>query len=584
MTDNGARANATCVAYFSMEIALDSAIPTYSGGLGVLAGDMLRSAADRALPLIGVSLVHRKGYFRQALDADGNQTEFDEPWDPAARGLEPLDLAASVTVEGRRVALRAWRFVVVGLDGGTVAVYLLDTDLEANDPQDRALTDALYGGDERYRLAQEIVLGIGGALLLREIGIDELTRCYHLNEGHSALLVLALLEAAAAAAGKAFPDEDELETVRRRCVFTTHTPVPAGHDSFDLGLSAAVLGAERTALLERVGALHDGRLNMTALALHGSRYVNGVALRHTTLLRELLPQIAVRAITNGVHATTWTAPSFAELYDRRLPEWRRDTVTLRHAVGIPRDEIAEAHRAAKAALLDEVGRRTGRGLDPAVFTIGFARRATGYKRADLIFTDLERLRAIAHAVGRFQLIFAGKAHPRDEHGKALIRAVVAAARALGDDVPVVYLENYEMGLARILCSGVDLWLNTPAPPQEASGTSGMKAALNGVPSLSVVDGWWYEGHVDGVTGWAIGSHGAEAHGDNSNDAASLYALLEGTVLPAFYNDPQRYAAIMRSAIALNGSYFNTQRMVWQYALDAYRFDSGALLEAPAALR
>jgi glycogen phosphorylase len=564
------RPGATDVAYFSMEIGLDPGLPTYSGGLGLLAGDMLRSAADGGLPMRAVSLVYRTGYFRQRLDPAGAQSEESDGWDPAQRGLEPVPSGATVQVEGRTVRLRAWRYPVVGVTGHVVPVYLLDTDLPENGAYDRRLTDALYGGDERYRLAQEIVLGIGGARLLAELGYAERTRCYHLNEGHSALLVLALLEARLEARGAQEAEDADLAAVRELCVFTTHTPVPAGHDSFDFETTRALLGEHRIDLLRRFDAMPDDRLNMTALALHGSRFVNGVALRHGEVLREMLPGYRVRAITNGVHAATWVSAPFRAMFERHLPGWERDNLRLRDALALPLDELAQAHASAKRALLREVGRKTGRQLDPDVFTLGFARRATGYKRADLIFSDLERLRAVARANGGLQLLFGGKAHPRDEHGKALIRAIVAAAGELGDDVRVLYLENYDMALAKLLCSGVDLWLNNPAPPQEASGTSGMKAALNAVPSLSVLDGWWVEGHIEGVTGWAIGGADPHKNGDPHAHANSLYDQLEHVIAPLYAGDRSGYLTVMRSALAFNGSFFNTQRMVAQYAHDAYR--------------
>jgi alpha-glucan phosphorylase-like protein len=327
------------VAYFSMEIALDAALPTYSGGLGILAGDMLRSAADLGLPTVAVTLLYRDGYFAQSLDAAGNQSERAEKWDPRTR-LVRSDRTARIQIEGRDVEIAAWRYDLVGQSGFVVPVYLLDTDLEGNDPYDRSLTNALYGGDGRYRLCQEAVLGYGGYAMLEALGAIESIATFHMNEGHSALLVSAALEARLHARGVHEPTSDDLATVRRRFAFTTHTPVPAGHDRFDRALSEAVLGAGRTALIERVGGLRDGFVNMTYLALRGSSYVNGVAMRHAEVSRALFPGDPIHAITNGVHAVRWTAPSFATLFDRHMPEWRTDNDYLRHAVGIPLDESA----------------------------------------------------------------------------------------------------------------------------------------------------------------------------------------------------------------------------------------------------
>ncbi len=555
------------VAYFSMEIHLDDRMPTYSGGLGVLAGDTLRAAADLGVPMVAVTLIDRKGYFHQRLDEWGSQSESQSTWHPE-HTLEPASARVSITVEERPVGVRAWRYSVRGIEGHIVPVFLLDTDIPGNSSWDRTLTDHLYGGDDHYRLCQEVVLGIGGVEILRGLGYGgDIT--YHLNEGHASLLALALLEAQTDKGGSNAATEADLEAVRRQCVFTTHTPVPAGHDQFPMELVRQVLGERRAALLEAIGCCLDGKLNMTHTALRLSRYVNGVSMRHDEVSSGMFPGYPINAITNGVHAATWTSLPFCELYDRRIPEWRQDNYYLRYAIGISLDEISQAHALAKRAMLEQVKQRTGVALDESVMTIGFARRATPYKRADLLFSDLERLKSIARKVGPFQVVYGGKAHPRDESGKEMIRRVFQAAAALQGVMPVAYLENYDAALARHLCAGVDLWLNTPLPPQEASGTSGMKAALNGVPSLSILDGWWVEGHIEGVTGWAIG-HPAEGTGDRSADAASLYEKFEREIIPLYYGRPSAYAAVMRSAIALNGAFFNAQRMVAQYVRNAYR--------------
>ncbi|MEP6492017.1 MAG: alpha-glucan family phosphorylase [bacterium] len=554
----------TTVAYFSMEIALDKAVPTYSGGLGVLAGDTLRSAADLGVPIVGITLLHRKGYFEQHIDENGNQSEAPVSWQPEDR-LEPVDARTSVTIEGRTVHIRAWKYPVRGVNGHEVPVYLLDTQLPENEEWDRSLTDYLYGGDSHYRLCQEIVLGMGGAAMLRALGVS--ASLYHLNEGHSAFLTMCLLEWQLDGR-KAFEvDESDLEAVRRRCVFTTHTPVPAGHDKFPLDMVRNVLGDDLVALLEATDCVDHGAVNLTYLALRLARFVNGVAMKHREVSQGMFPNFPIDAITNGVHAGTWTSPAFQTLLDARIPEWRTDNLYLRYAVGIPLPEIRAAHAAAKQAMIAEITARTGTALDPKVFTIGFARRATPYKRGDLVFTNPTRLAEIAAAIGPIQILFGGKAHPNDGGGKDLIRRIHQASVALAGQVTVVYVENYEMEIAAKMTAGVDLWLNNPMKPLEASGTSGMKAALNGVPSLSVLDGWWIEGHVEGVTGWSIG--GSEPEGDQSKDANEIYLKLERVILPLYYGLPFAYAEVMRSAIALNGSFFNTQRMVEQYVRNAY---------------
>ena len=561
---NGAKSTAA-IAYFSMEICLEQNIPTYSGGLGVLAGDTLRSAADLGLPVIGVTLLHRKGYFRQHIDAQGNQTEGPVEWRPEDL-LQALPERCQVTIEGRDVQVRAWRYTIKGVTGHEVPVLLLDTALPENGEYDRALTDQLYGGDSTYRLCQEIVLGMGGAQLLRAMGVLADTR-FHMNEGHSALLAISLLEWQLEGRKPFEVKDDDIEAVRHQCVFTTHTPVPAGHDRFPRDVVQRIVGDERFQLLEAAKVLDTGELNMTHLALRLSRFVNGVAMKHREVSLAMFPGFPIDSVTNGVHAGTWVSPPFQQVFDKRIPEWRTDNLYLRYAVGIPLGEIRAAHTEAKKAFLAEVARRTNVELDPSIFTLGFARRATPYKRADLMFTDPARLAQIAEKVGPMQIVFGGKAHPHDNGGKDLIRRIHKAAAELKGRVTVVYIENYEMAVAAQMVAGVDVWVNNPMKPLEASGTSGMKAALNGVPSLSVLDGWWIEGHVEGVTGWSIGSE--ESEGDQSMDAQDLYLKLERVILPLFYGLPFAYAEVMRAAIALNGSFFNTQRMVEQYVRNAY---------------
>ena len=555
------------VAYFSMEIGLDPHIPTYSGGLGVLAGDTIRVAADLGVPMVAVTLVHRKGYFFQEIDAAGNQREHPYRWVPADH-LTPMPNRVKIVIGGRPVDMAVWRFTVEGISGHGVPVYFLDTQLPENASSDQGLTDALYGGDAYYRLCQEIVLGFGGIAMLRDLGYEALAT-YHMNEGHSAFLTLALLEDHVSQKGSRMPTAWDCEAVRKQCVFTTHTPIPAGHDQFPLPMIAQALSAHQTDMLDAAGAIRDGVLNMTHLALLFSRYVNGVAMRHGEVSRLMFPHYLINAITNGVHATTWVSLPFANLYDRYIPEWRRDNFYFRHAVGIPLAEIGAAHTQAKRAMVEMVYAKTARRFLPEVFTIGFARRATAYKRADLLLADTERLRHIAQVHGPIQIVYGGKAHPHDMEGKAIIRRIVELARRLEGEITIVYLEEYDMAVARTLCAGVDLWLNTPQKPQEASGTSGMKAALNGVPSLSSLDGWWIEGHVEGVTGWSIAETWTDPH-SRDEELSSLYHKLETLILPTYYHYPLHYAHIMRSTIAINGAFFHAQRMMVQYVNNAYR--------------
>ena len=391
-----------------------------------------------------------------------------------------------------------------------------------------------------------------------------------MNEGHSSLLALELLDEEAQRSGRQSPAREDVDAVRRKCVFTTHTPVPAGQDQFPTDLVNRVLGRREVDEMRDVFCCGD-LLNMTYLALNLSHYVNGVAKKHGEISRLMFGGYNIDAITNGVQAATWAAEPFAQLYDRYISGWRQDNFSLRYALSIPKQEVWHAHAQAKTSLIQFVNSQTNAGMDVDLLTLAFARRAAVYKRADLIFTDVERLKAIAARAGALQVIYAGKAHPQDDAGKELIKRIFSAKETLRRNIKVAYLENYSMEIGKLMVSGADVWLNTPQPPMEASGTSGMKAAVNGVPSLSVLDGWWIEGCIEGVTGWCIGPpDGATGMtADHGNDAASLYDKLEQIVMPIFYRDQNAFLDVMRHAIALNGSFFNTHRMLQQYVLKAY---------------
>lgn len=550
------------IAYFSMEIGIHPRIPTYSGGLGILAGDTLKSCADLNVPLIGICLLYKKGYFSQRLDKCGNQQELPCEWNPR-QFLGPLKKRVAVMIENRTVFIQAWRYDVVGIGGHCVPVIFLDTDIEPNNEYDRSLSFYLYGGDQRYRLAQEIVLGIGGVRMLKELGYHRISR-YHMNEGHASLLTLELLNQR-----KREQEPWDTDGVKRMCVFTTHTPVPAGHDQFSHDLVWQVMGEFIPIdVLKGVGG-KDG-LNMTLLALNLSHYINGVAKKHGKISKEMFPGYHVDSITNGVHSSTWVSESFKRLYDEHIPGWTKDPFSLRSALSIPKNEVWNAHQEAKNMLIDYVNASKDMEMDHETLTIGFARRAAAYKRADLVFFDTNRLAHIAQNVGKIQFIFSGKAHPQDWPGKELIKRVVSTSEHLKASIKIAYLENYGMELAKMLISGVDLWLNTPRKPREASGTSGMKAAHNGVPSLSILDGWWIEGCIEGLTGWSIGS-ALDVESIDERDAYSLYEMLEKVIVPTFYNNHQLWVDIMRRCIAINASFFNTHRMVQQYVLNAYLY-------------
>ena len=556
------------IAYFTMEIGLHPQMPTYSGGLGVLAGDTVKSAADLKVPMVGVCLIHSRGCFVQKLDEKGRQTEDPADW-KKEDFVEPQYPRVMIRLEGRTVHLRAWRYDVKGVDGWVVPVFFIDSDLPENSPYDRELTHFLYGGDQRYRICQEWILGVGGVKLLRALGYEDI-KIFHMNEGHASFLTFELLNEELRNHHRTMPAMEDIEAVRHKCIFTTHTPVPAGHDRFPMDLVNHTLGHDETIKLKSVLNC-DNALNMTHLALRFSRYVNGVAKKHGEVSRKMFNNNGIQWITNGVHAPSWVSDPMQKLFDKYLPEWRHDSFILRNACAIPHQEIWDAHQVSKKELIAKVNAVTKQGLKDDVYTIGFARRAASYKRADLLFFDIERLKKIYKEQGPFQLIYAGKAHPRDMDGKALIQRIFDSIGTLKNDIKIAYIPNYDMTWGKLITSGVDVWLNTPQPPLEASGTSGMKAAMNGVPNFSSLDGWWIEGCVEGVTGWAIGTdgHDVNEHREYATDAKLLYDKLENIILPMYYKNRDEYIHIMSQAIGINGSYFNTHRMVEDYVLYAY---------------
>ena len=569
------------VAYFSAEFGLDGSLPIYSGGLGVLAGDHLKSASDLGVPLVGVGLFYREGYFRQRLtDADWQEERYPEN-DPARVPLhsEPVRAVVELADEDGAlvpVAVQVWRVQV-----GRVPLYLLDTDVDGNPEWARTITDKLYGGDRLHRLRQELVLGIGGVRVLRALGVEPTV--FHMNEGHSAFLQLERLRELVENGNVA--RDEAVERLRASTVFTTHTPVPAGNEVFDAALVERNVGAivvrcgfewRDFAALGRAHENDEG-FGLTPFALRTAAYANGVSALHGEVSRELWhdvwPDCAVenapiRSVTNGVHARTWIAEPLDMLLGR---EEDTGTPDFARAYELDDDSLWRAHGTAKDELLRFMGVRGLRAsFDPDALTIGFARRFATYKRADLLFSDPERLsRLLSDAERPLQIVLSGKAHPADEGGKELIQRVVAFARSASSNGRVVFLPDYDMTLARHLVQGVDVWLNTPRRPLEASGTSGMKAALNGVVNCSILDGWWAEGYSRD-TGFAIGGDRVtpDEEAQDAADAEALYALLEEQVIPAYY-DRDRWLVLMRNSIARLGARFNTNRMVVEYVESLY---------------
>ena len=562
------------IAYFSMEIGLDVRIPTYSGGLVILAGDTLKSCADLGLPTVGVTLLYRQGYFRQEIDGQGWQVERPVEWDPAQYlKLHPEKIVLR-EIEDRDILVQAWYTLYRGTRGFQVPIFFLDTAVEGNREEDQALCSALYSGNREFRLKQEILLGIGGVKFLRALRFHNL-RTFHMNEGHSSLLTVELLRENQLDLTETWDENNrwDLEAVRKQCVFTTHTPVAAGHDRFPFDQVERVLKTEiPISLLKELSG--EDQLNMTTLGLNLSRFANGVAKRHGEVSKAMFPLHQIDFITNGIHTYTWVHEPFSRLFDRYAHLWREDPRYLRQAQVIPEGEIWDAHMVCKKELLRRIPDEYG--FDPDCLTLGFARRAAAYKRANLLFQDPDRLLELAENSPGLQIVYAGKAHPKDDAGKAIIHDIhekILELKGRSRKLKIIYLPDYTIDLGFVLTAGVDVWVNNPIRPYEASGTSGMKAVLNGVPNLSILDGWWVEGCIEGVTGWAIGD--LDTHSElpdterDAIDAGALYTKLEHTVIPLYYHDRDGWASVMRHAIALNASQFHTQRQMEQYVTKAY---------------
>lgn len=544
------------VAYFTMEIGIDSSMPTFAGGLGMLAADLLRSCADMGAGAVGVTMCWKRGYPRQQVHADGDQSFADGVWDPSSR-LTLLPQRVTVQVEGRTVTIAA-RLLELAGRRSTVPVYFLETDLPENASQDRELSNQLYGGDQRMRIAQETVLGIGGVRMLRALGFDDIGR-FHMNEGHCAFLTLELLRE------RNFVDAE----VRASCAFTTHTPIPAGHDVFPYDLAWSVLGDQLPWHIKHLAG--EEALSTTKLAMALSSYTCGVSRLHGAVSRAMLQNPLIDSITNGVHAATWASPAIAALFDRHLPSWREDPAALAESARIPDAELWEAHMEGKRTLCAEVERLVGRTLHPEALTIVEARRIVPYKQVDLLYGNIQRL---LEATGGtpMQIIHSGNTFPGDQYARDLVRRLAVVSRALGDKVRVVFLPNYAPDLAKLLVGGADVWCNTPMRGQEASGTSGMKAALNGALNCSVLDGWWIEGFAMSTeSGWRLGPERKVADDGvmRAVDAEEFYETLAAEILPQYLDPEHRvWTARMKKSIALLAQ-FNTHRCIREYAERAW---------------
>ena len=539
------------IAYFSAEIGISSNLPTYSGGLGVLAGDHIKSAADLKINMVAISLLYKEGYFKQIIDQEGKQREVYPKFVPEPI-LSELSNIYSINLNGKEIFIKACVYNHQSINGFTVPIYFLDTDIPENDDETRGITLRLYSGDNRHRILQESILGYGGMKLLEILNQTNIEK-YHMNEGHCSFIVLDLLK----------KYKGDIEKVRSKCHFTTHTPVPAGHDQFEYKLVKEILGNLISDDIS-LPSMNHNKFHMTELGLQFSKTANGVSKLHGDVAQKQFPWRDIGYVTNGVHHYTWVSNSFAALFDEFFPNWQYEPESLKNIDKVDSNALWDAHFKAKTELLHFANSQLSKALDPNILTIGFARRAATYKRAQLIFKEPEKL--IDLGAGKIQLVFSGKAHPNDKEGKELISGIIQNAKDFEEKIKIIYLENYNMWLGKLITSGVDVWLNTPLRPNEASGTSGMKSALNGIPNLSILDGWWDEGCNDKVNGWSIGS---SDHVDDDRDVSSLYETLKLDVIPTFYDDRERWISIMRNSIK-TGVDFTSQRMLKDYQKLYYR--------------
>jgi starch phosphorylase len=611
--------NTAAVAYFSAEYGLHRSLPFYAGGLGFLAGDFIKECSDLNIPVVGVGFMYPEGYLHQKIREDGWQEHVDEPFNREAAAISRVldgdgrQLTFQVPLIDPPITVAVWRIEV-----GTNALYLMDTDTDANDPWNRSISARLYSGDVEQRLRQEIVLGIGGAEMLEKLGTDY--RLIHLNEGHAAF---ALLERIRDHREEGLDFQAAFDRVRAQTVFTTHTPVPAGHDVFPFHLMDKYfrsywpdLGLRRDAFLNLGCHPQEPQqgFNMTVLAMKAASRRNAVSRRHAEVSRRMWQalwpdtpeaEIPIDAITNGVHVPTWVEPKIKQLFDRYLGATWRDIHEHPHTwelvEKIPDQELWQTHYWLKIKLIDAIRERCrlrwvseraspslliagGAMLDPAILTIGFARRFATYKRADLILSDLPRLRRLLNDRWRpIQIIFAGKAHPADDPAKRILQRIYNVCRDPEMGGRIAFVEDYGEQIAQYLLHGVDLWLNNPTPPMEACGTSGMKAALNGVPQLSILDGWWIEGY-NGRNGWAFGDAAVAGDRDGS-DAEALYRLLETEIIPLYYDMsdeglPTGWVRVMKEAIRSSAAQFSARRMVKEYARRYYLDATGVRRTEP----
>ena len=554
------------IAYFVMECAVDSRIPTYSGGLGILAGDTLQSFADLEVPAVCITLLWKNGFTNQKLSNDGTQLDSVQEWD-VERYMQPTNIKIKMPLGDKDITITAYKYTIESTKGDNeIEAYFLTPDVPENDPETRKICDRLYIEGGLTRLKQEIILGIGGYEMLKAIKYKPFL--YHINESHSAFLIASLMK-----------DMNDLNRVKSRVVFTTHTPVPAAFDKFAMKDVAGMLGryCDKQVLYDIYQEkLEDNdELNLSWLAIKNAKNVVAVSRKHKFVSEQIFEGYRLKYVTNGIHHIKWASAHHKMLYAKYIKGWEEDPDLLRDVACIPDNEFAQAHILSKETLVEMVNSESDASFIPENFTIAMAKRITHYKRNNLILSNPNKLIEIAENKGNIQIIFAGKAHPADPDGLAMIKSIHNASQYIASKtkkIKIAFLENYNIHKADIILAGVDLWLNNPVRPLEASGTSGMKASLNGVPNFSVLDGWWLEACMEGINGWGIGPRPAWtdlSYSDDVQDLNDIYGKLEFNILDLYYKNFSDYLKIMKMAVSTIAPHFNTHRMVSEYVTDLY---------------
>ena len=542
------------IAYFSMEVGVNNAIHTYAGGLGILAGDTLKAGADVDAPMVGITLLYKNGYFKQdIIEETGHQKACSDDWD-YEHILTKLPQTCTITIHEREVQIGIWKYDIPGGSGGSLPLYFLDADIEGNHDDERAASSYLYSKFPHTRITQEIILGVGGVAAMEALGYQIDT--YHLNESHAGFAILALHEM--------FGNRQEAQN---KVVFTTHTPVKHGHTIYEESYVRSFLKGGVAEYIHPED-LNEGNMHMTNFCLHNSRYANAVARKHAETSLNMFPDHTIDAITNGIHTASWTSKITQDVFDEYIDGWRQDFSLLRNSHLIPDPVIAEMKRENKKEMIAYLAEKHQLELSEHVCTLGFARRVDAYKRLNFITQDIERLKKIAHTYGGIQILFSGKAYPDSQVQAAAIQEIVKLSQIDHGLLKIHFIEGYDMELSLKLVSGVDVWLNNPIRPKEASGTSGMKAAANGTMNFSVIDGWWVEGWNENITGWAIGDESSHI-GNEHYEREHMYSKLEHVILPMYHNDSKHWIEMMKNAISINGGHFQTHRMLLEYIAKAY---------------